>query len=221
MADGGAAIEPVAVPCRGCGAAFDAPAHGNPRYCEGCLSRIPFPGMDWQARLPGRLHAMTGGETPAVFGCLVDAAAPRPSVGGRGAAGVRGAVHRARAAAWLASPWVSGDRADRVAYREALARSGRCSMEEGRCMVTAEGGPMGRLRIEVPAFLCGQAARAVPGESSQTRAEGRGKGSAAPGPPGPPRKAAHGAGEDTCGASRWAGDTSGRTARNAGAQSRG
>ena len=67
---------------RGCGAAF-TPADRNPRYCRACLSRIPFPGMAWQARLPGRLHAMTGGETPAVFRGLVDAAVPvRPLAGG-------------------------------------------------------------------------------------------------------------------------------------------
>ena len=76
-AAGGAAIAPVTsgttAPCRGCGAAF-TPADRNPRYCRACLARIPFPGMAWQARLPGWLHAMTGGETPAVFRCLVDAA---------------------------------------------------------------------------------------------------------------------------------------------------
>ena len=174
---------------------------------EACLARIPFPGMAWQARLPGRLHAMTGGETPAVFGCLLDAAVPvRPLViGAREAFAARypghgrevgdflrcfvatcgyqfalsaeGAMrhdldarpvaavnerHRARASEWLASPWVSGNRADREAYREALARAGRCLMAGGRCMVTADGGPMGQLRIEVPVAWCGAGpARAV------------------------------------------------------------
>ena len=192
----------TAAPCRGCGA--DLASGGNPRYCPACLSRIPFAGLAWQARLPGRLHAMTGGETPEVFRCLVDAAVPvrplvldvravfaarypghgrevgdwlrsycatcgylssvvaegamRHTLDGRPVAPVE-ADHRARAAAWLASPWVSGDRADRWAHIEALARSGRCSMADGRCMVVAEGGPMGRLRIEVPAFLCGRPAR--------------------------------------------------------------
>ena len=32
--------------------------------------------MAWQERLPGRLHGLTGGETPAVFRSLFDAAAP-------------------------------------------------------------------------------------------------------------------------------------------------
>lgn len=47
---------------------------------------------------------------------------------------------------------------------EALARSGRCTMDGGRCMVEVDGGPMGRMRIEAPAFLCGRAAgRPAPG----------------------------------------------------------
>ena len=193
----------VAATCRGSGAALTS-AVVNPQYCRPCLSRIPFPGMDWQARLPGRLHAMTSGETPAVFRCLADAALPvrpladsvRPAFDARypghgrelddwlrsyvatcgylSALSVEGAMrhdidglsvvtvelgHRERAAAWLASPWVSGDRADREAHVEGLARSGRCSMAGGRCMVTADSGPMGQLRIEAPAFLCARPAR--------------------------------------------------------------
>ena len=68
-------------------------------------------------------------------------------------------VDRARAAEWLASPWVSGTRADREAAVEALAREGRCVMVDGRCMVTANGGPMGQLRIEVSASWCGRLGR--------------------------------------------------------------
>ena len=71
-----------------------------------------------------------------------------------------GGRHRARAAKLLESPWVSGTRAGRDAHVESLARSGRCSMAEGRCMVTANGGPMGRLRIEVPGSWYGRPARA-------------------------------------------------------------
>ena len=164
--------------------------------------------MAWQERLPGRLHGLTGGETPAVFRCLFDAAAPvrplmvgareafvarypgaertgddalewwlmsycatsgylfalasegsmRHDLDGRPVAPVSGR-HRARAAKLLESPWVSGTRADREAHVESLARSGRCSMVGGRCMVTANGGPMGRLRIEVPGAWCGRPAR--------------------------------------------------------------
>ena len=59
------------------------------------------------------------------------------------------------------SLWVTGTRADREAHIEALARSGRCTMAGGRCMVEADGGPMGRLRIEVPGLMCNRLARAV------------------------------------------------------------
>ena len=190
----------AAATCRGCGAAFTPAPDGNPRCCPVCLARIPFPGVAWQARLPGRLHAMTGGETPAAFGCLVDAAVPvcPLMVGAREAfaarypghgrevgdflrcfvatAGYLSALsaegsmrhdldarpvaavnerHRARAAAWLASPWVSGNRADRELAVETLARAGRCRMSGPWCMVMVNGGPMGVLRIGVPAFLCG------------------------------------------------------------------
>ena len=196
--------------CRACGAEL-APAL-NPRYCEPCLSRIPVPfgDMVWQARLAGRLHGLTGGETPAVFRCLLDAAAPvlplmvgareafvarwpgakrtahdaagwwlhdycatcgylsalsrgcsmRHDLDGRPVAPVN-VPDRARAATWRESPWVSGTRADREAHREALARSGRCSMVGGRCMVEADGGPMGRLRIEVPGSWCRRPARSA------------------------------------------------------------
>lgn len=206
----------AAAPCRGCGA--EAP-RVNPWRCDACLALIPLPGagMEWQERLPGRLHALTGGETPAAFGCLLDAAVPvRPlALGtstafaarypGRGRAGgdflhsywatcgylsavaAEGAerfdldgrpvaavskVDRERAAAWVASPWVSGNRADREAYREARARAGQCTMEGPYCMVTADGGPMGRLRMAVPVAWCGAGpARVAAGGGTRRRAE--------------------------------------------------
>ena len=208
----------VSATCRACGAGL-VPGL-NPRYCEPCLSRIPVPfgDMAWQARLAGRLHGLTGGETPAVFRCLVDAAAPvlplmvgarealvarwpgakrtahdaagwwlhsygatcgylsalargdsmRFDLDGRPVAPVSGR-DRARAAALRESLWVSGTRADREAHEEALARSGRCSWVGGRCMVEADGGPMGRLRVEMPGFMCGRPARAVPVGSATGR----------------------------------------------------
>lgn len=136
--------------------------------------------MDWQARLPGRLYAMTGGETPAAFGCLLDAAVPvrplalgtstafaerypghgrevgdfrrsyratcgylfalsaegamRHDLDGRPVAAVSKA-DRARAAAWLASPWVSGNRAEVGLDRRGVERyrvSGYGDEEEAR-----------------------------------------------------------------------------------------
>ena len=56
---------------------------------------------------------------------------------------------------------------------EGLARSGRCSMVGGRCMVTVDGGPMGQLRIEVPAFLCGKPGHGVPARGSPYRGSRR------------------------------------------------
>ena len=237
VAGSGAVAPGAATKCRGCGAdrasaqVTDAqgdasrqglelftPADVNPRYCRTCLARIPFPGMDWQARLPGRLLALAGGETPAVFRCLADAAvAVRPlaagvrtelearhpghgrelgdwlrsyvstcgylsalaaegsmrhDVDGRPVAPVEPA-ERVRAASWQASPWVSGDRTDRAAHVEGLAQSGRCSMVGGRCMVTADGGPMGQLRIEAPASQCGRQGRGAPVRGERRRGPGR------------------------------------------------
>ena len=48
---------------------------------------------------------------------------------------------------------------------EALAREGRCEWVEGdwwRCMATVDGGPMGMLRIEVPASMCAMPQSKVP-----------------------------------------------------------
>ena len=121
--------------------------------------------MAWQARYPGhgrevRDWLRSYGATAGYLSALSVECAMRHTLDGQPEAPVE-PDHRARAAAWLASPWVSGDRADRAAHVEALARAGECSRAEGRCTVTADGGPMGRLRIEVPASLCGRPARVV------------------------------------------------------------